>query len=505
MRREDPMAKILRHLIEGLEGELTGSAEVSITGITFHSKKVEPGFLFAAIKGEHTDGHNFLAEALERGAVACLVEQPHSFPFPASFRVPSVRFALGWVSRNFYDNPMEQVLSVAVTGTKGKTTTVVLLSSILSSAGIPSAWMGTLGVAFQGWKFRLENTTPESSDFLKVVSFLVSRGCRALVFEASSHALKLGKLSGTSVDRGVFTNLSHDHLDFHSDMQDYFSSKQKLFLPDEAKKIGIEIKPGYQGLVNTDDSYGMMLWRERRNLLGFGIRTGNIRAESVNLSEGGLRFRLISSEREPVEIASPLLGEHNVYNVLAAAATALTLGIPSEAIQEGVMQVKSLPGRMERILDKPFRVIVDYAHTPDSLFRTLGALVQSYGVEGGRIITVWGCGGDRDRVKRGQMGKIAAEFSSLSIITNDNPRSEEPDNIFRDILSGIPIDDAKKIHIIPDRYQAIEYALHSAKENDVVLIAGKGHESVQIFKDRVLPFDDREVAREILNKLGYGN
>ncbi len=497
------MAKPFQALIEGLQGTVHGDAKVEISGITFHSKKVEPGFLFAAIVGSQLDGHNFLPEALQRGAVACLVEHPPAVAFPASFQVPSVRFALGAVSRKFYDDPMSQLLSVAVTGTKGKTTTVILLATILNAQGIPTAWMGTLGVSFSDWSFQMENTTPESSEFLKIGSFLLSKGCRAIIFEASSHALKLGKLSGAAIDRSIFTNLSHDHLDFHPDLEDYFLSKRRLFMLDEAEKIGICVKPGFQGLVNVDDEYGMRLWRESKNLLGFGIRSGDFRAEDIQLHTQGFTFRLVSDYHDPIEITSSLLGEPNIYNVLSASATALTLGIGAEAICSGVQQVQSLPGRMERIAQKPFRVFVDYAHTPDSLFRTLAAIEQTFGAEKGKLITVWGCGGDRDRVKRGKMGKIASEFSSFSIITNDNPRSEDPEHIFRDILSGISIEHAGNIRIIPDRYQAIEYALRSAQTGDIVLIAGKGHETIQVLKDRTIPFDDRTVAREILQKLGY--
>ncbi len=486
--------KRIKELVKRLDGEVFGDVEVPIRGIVHHSRKVEAGHLFAAIRGEKRDGMDFLAEAYERGAVAVLVDRPVGIPFPCIIKARDVRRALGQVAQRFYHNPSAQMSILAITGTKGKTTTSHLVASILNAAGKKAGIVGTLGGSLDGEVWNLENTTPEADDLVWLLRQFQTRDAQCACFEASSHGLRLGKLSGIMLDRALFTNLSQDHLDFHSSMEDYFSAKKLLFTEVERKK-------GFQGLVNADDGYGIRLLQEVPGLLGYGIKNGEYRAESVELGEDGSRLRVRGLNGKEWEVFTPLRGEHNVYNVVGAVALGLSLGVPPGAIQAGIARVKGIPGRMEEIQQgQPFRVLVDYAHTPDSLLKVLTTVRR---LTSGRVLTVFGCGGNRDRAKRPRMGRIACEFSDIVFITSDNPRQEDPLGIIRDILGGIPVEQAHCIHILPDRREAIRKAIAEAKKNDAVVIAGKGHETYQIVGDSILPFDDRVEARKALQELEY--
>jgi len=486
--------KRVKELVRNLDGEVLGDVEIPIRGIAHHSRKVGEGHLFAAIKGEKRDGLDFLPEAYDRGAVAVLVDRPVGIPFPCIIKVKDVRRALGQVAQRFYHNPSAQMSILAITGTKGKTTTSYLIASILNAAGKKTGIVGTLGGTLNGEVWHLENTTPEADDLVWLLRQYQTRGAQCACFEASSHGLRLGKLSGIVLDRALFTNLSQDHLDFHMDMEDYFSAKKLLFTE-------VERKRGFQGLVNADDSYGIRLLQEVPGLLGYGIKNGEYRAESVELGEDGSRLQVRGLDGKGLEVFTPLRGEHNVYNVVGAVALGLSLGIPPGAIQEGIARVRGIPGRMEEIQQgQPFSVLVDFAHTPDSLLKVLTAVRR---LTTGRVITVFGCGGNRDRAKRPRMGRIACEFSDLVFITSDNPRQEDPLEIIREILGGIPVEQASRIRIFPDRREAIRKAIAEAKKMDVVVIAGKGHETYQILGDSILPFDDRVEARRALQELGY--
>lgn len=489
--------KTVQQLAEVGEAELIGDPSVEVTEICHDSRKAGPGFLFAAIAGERQDGHAYLSDAYQRGCRVALVSRPTEVPFDAVLLSRNVRRSLSLMSHFFFGEPGKRLKVITVTGTKGKTTTTHIIQGIYKAAGKITGYVGTLGAHLQGeTHYAIENTTPEGDDLCRILGQMAEAGGEVVSLEASSHGIKLDKLAGVPLWRSVFLNLTADHLDFHPSMEDYYESKKKLF-------TGIQKREGWLGLVNEDDGYGMKISREVPGLIGFGLRSGEIRGENLKTGPGGTELEVVWKERGiRFTVKSRLVGEYNGYNILTAVAVALTDGIKPEQIIAGVAEVSAVPGRMEEIRQgQNFRVFVDYAHTAESLLKVLFTLRRVY--EGNRLITVFGCGGNRDPFKRPKMGKIAVEFSDRVIITSDNPRNEDPQAIIADILKGIPIRAARKIRVLEDREKAIEEAIREAQAGDVILIAGKGHETYQIVGGKRLPFDDRLVARRCLRELGY--
>jgi len=440
---------------------------------------------------------------MARGACAVVSELPRPEDFPESVNVPWIevehgRQALAIAARNFYSHPDERVAFTGITGTNGKTTTAYLIDSILRDAGRVTAMIGTIEYRLAGELRNAVNTTPESLDVIRLAAELEQHGGTHLVMEVSSHALALGRVYGIHFHTAVFTNLTRDHLDFHRTMEEYTVAKRMLFVPSEGPA------PRW-AVLNQDDpaSQGMMppagsrvLWYGLSE--DAGLKNG-LRAENIRSGFDGLHFDLIyEGARQPVE--SVLIGRMNVLNILAAAGAALSYGLDLAAIARGVRACPAVPGRFERVAcGQPFLVAVDYAHTDDAL---RNAIQVARELTSGRVITLFGCGGDRDRTKRPLMGMAAAELSDFVVLTSDNPRSEDPLGIMNDVMVGLGRFDTPHV-AEPDRARAIRRALEEAKPGDVVLLAGKGHETYQILKDRTIDFDDRETAREILRSSGY--
>jgi len=477
--------------------DVTGRANyrnIYIKGLAYDSRNVFPGCLFFAVKGQNLDGHDFVEEAVSRGAVAVVAERKVVLPKDVPLLlVPSSRLALASASSVFFGEPSKKLKVVGVTGTNGKTTTTFLIRSILNEAGVPAGLIGTVYYCVGGREIPAVRTTPESLDIQALFAGMVEEGLVAAVVEASSHALEQGRLRGIDFCAAVFTNLSPEHLDYHGDMTSYKSAKGKLFsaLPPEARAI-----------INIDDQAGREFARETpARVATYALdERGNFSASIQKMGLGETSF-VLGFPGGSIEIETPLVGLHNVYNILAAFATSnLVFEIEPECIARGIRNLKGVPGRLERIeCGQDFPVLVDYAHTDDALRRVLVSLRP---LVKGRLIVVFGCGGDRDRSKRPRMGRVAEEFADLIWLTNDNPRSEEPAAIIQEIERGIK--ERGKVTVESDRARAIHQALSSARRGDLVLITGKGHESVQIFRDSVVPFDDRIVAREGLRDLGWG-
>jgi UDP-N-acetylmuramoyl-L-alanyl-D-glutamate--2,6-diaminopimelate ligase len=487
------------------------SSEVDIEHITYNSGDVREGSLFVALKGQRFDGHDFIKECVSKGAKAVVLERPDLLEnLSSSYSSRGIEFilvedsrkALAVISNNFYGRPSEKISVIGVTGTNGKTTTTFLIKSILETAGIKTGLIGTIHYEVGDRILPAPHTTPEAPEFQGLLREMYEAGCEAVVTEVSSHALAQKRVDGTLFERAVFTNLSRDHLDFHRDMEHYFQSKARLF-----KEL---LKKGASAIINSDDEYGKLLIPSLKERRTYGIISGDIRALNINNSINGLRFQ-VSWEGGLLEIESSLTGLINVYNILAAVATGLSMGIDPYAIREGIKRIKSVKGRFQRIDEgQDFLVIVDYAHTPDALKRVLltareiitsshgsGSEGTSSGLQQGRIITVFGCGGDRDRGKRPLMGEIATKLSDFVVITNDNPRSEDPDIIISDILKGVL---GENYVVIPDRREAIIQAIEMAEKGDIVMIAGKGHEGYQEVKGMRFPFSDEETARSAIKE-----
>jgi len=501
----------LRDLLRDLEVvETLGGTEIPVAGLHYDSRRIQPGHLFVAIKGEKTDGNRFVTQALERGAVAVVSELgpggagssvPHSaFRTPHSalvwVRVKEARRALALAAANFYSHPARTLELVGITGTNGKTTTSFLVDSILAAAGKTSGLFGTIEYRLAGRRLPAPNTTPESLDLQAHLAELRAAGGTHTVLEVSSHALAMDRVYGCPFRAAVFTNLTRDHLDFHGTLDAYFAEKRKLF-------TGCGAGPPPWAILNADDPRSAELRNcGNPNVLTYGLGAeAQVRPRAENPPPNSGRF-LMETPWGKLESRSPLLGRPNVYNLLAAAAAGLALGLPVEAVERGLAALETVPGRFDQVkAGQPFLVVVDYAHTDDAL-RNLLATARGLVTGGARIITVFGCGGDRDRTKRPLMGEIAGSQSDLVVLTSDNPRSEDPLAIINDALAGLAKTGARH-HLEPDRARAIELALGEARPGDIVLIAGKGHETYQVIGDKVLPFDDRVVAREALKRLGW--
>jgi len=496
-------------LADAPHAELTGDAQTGIRGLAYDSRRVEPGFLFAAIRGEERDGNDFIDQAIERGAVAILTARPPGAAARrgiAWVRMENERAGLAIMARNYYGRPDERMRMVGVTGTNGKSTVAILLESIFREAGMNPCLLGTLSYRYGRDEVRAERTTPESLDLYGHLDRFASAGARTGVLEVSSHALAMHRVEGISFHSGVFTNLTQDHLDYHGTMRAYLEAKSILFRG---------LAPESVAILNADDPASDDLRAvTRARVVTFGQGAdADVRLDEVRLSGDGLEATLLigagvaTPESAParLRVSSPLLGRPNARNVATAAATALALGVAEGAVARGVAAVSGVPGRLERVdADGPFMVLVDYAHTDDAL-KNVVAAARDLGR--GRIITVFGCGGNRDRSKRSKMGAAAASGSDVVVVTSDNPRREDPMKIIEEILPGVRQaltgdpegrPDPQRCVVEVDRREAIGRALSLARKGDCVLIAGKGHENYQDLGDRTIPFDDRLVAREFM-------
>jgi UDP-N-acetylmuramoyl-L-alanyl-D-glutamate--2,6-diaminopimelate ligase len=488
----------LGELLEGIDlegGVPSALAGVEVAGIEYDSRKVGPGSVFFAFAGAKVDGRRFASAALERGAAAVLSELPPPEGFAGPWvRVRHARRALAAAARRFYGAPDERIALTGITGTNGKTTTSYLIDSVLRAAGFTTALFGTIEYHLAGRVLPAVNTTPESLDLIRFFRRLEEEGGSHATMEVSSHALELGRVFGLRFHTAVFTNLTRDHLDFHATMDDYFAAKSKLF-------SGAGGPPPQAVVINRDDPWCRRI-QPPAGAQAFWYGLGpdaNLRARHTSSGFQGLRFE-VQHGATRFHVQSPLIGKINVYNILAACGTGLSYGLPPEVIARGVAACISVPGRFERIDEgQPFVVVVDYAHTDDAI-RNVISVARGLGPK--RVVTVFGCGGDRDRAKRPLMGQAAAELSDFVIVTSDNPRSEDPLAIINDALVGVRRHDTPHV-VEPDRTAAIHRAVMEARPGDIVIIAGKGHETYQIVGGKTIPFDDRQVARDVLRSFGY--
>jgi UDP-N-acetylmuramoyl-L-alanyl-D-glutamate--2,6-diaminopimelate ligase len=470
-----------------------GLGELSVSGLEYDSRRVQPGFLFFAFPGARADGREFAQPALDKGAIAALSELPAPDGFRGAWiEVEHGRQALALAARNFYGKPDERLKLTGVTGTNGKTTTTFLIDAVLHAAGITTALVGTIEYRLAGEVRPAVNTTPESLDLYRMFDELEHAGGTHVTMEVSSHALALGRVYGMAFHTVVFTNLTRDHLDFHHTMEEYFAAKQLLFVPEAAA-------PPAWAVINHDDAYGRQVGLARHTLR-YGFEAGaDLRGSSLEMAFEGLRFT-VQYGADQVELSSPLVGKFNAYNVLAACGVALSYGLDWKTISTAIASFPGVPGRFESVQQgQPFLIVVDYAHTDDALRNVISAARELHPQ---RVITLFGCGGDRDRSKRPLMAQAASQASDFVVLTSDNPRSEDPIAIMNDALVGLRRFDTPHI-IEPDRAKAIRAAIQEAAAGDIVILAGKGHETYQVLKDRVIHFDDREVARGVLAGMGY--
>ncbi|MEX2271706.1 MAG: UDP-N-acetylmuramoyl-L-alanyl-D-glutamate--2,6-diaminopimelate ligase [Vicinamibacterales bacterium] len=469
-----------------------GFADRRVAGIAYDSRDVVAGSVFIALRGAKADGANFAADAARRGAIAIVAEgqPPDDVPAgPIWLSVSNARAALAELAAIYAGRPSEHLTLVGVTGTNGKTTTTYLLAAIFEAAGVPCGRIGTVTTKIGHEERDAERTTPEAPDLQRVLREMVDRGLGACAMEVSSHALAQHRVDELRFAAAVFSNLTRDHLDFHGDMENYFAAKRRLFemLPDGAPSV-----------INLDDPRGAELAATAARPLTYAID------KSADVSPGALRYSLdglsfeVQTPRGTLHVKSPLVGRPNAYNILAAAATAVALDLPFDAIERGLGTLQAVPGRFELVStpSDDVRVVVDYAHTDDAL---KNLLETARPLAAGRLITVFGCGGDRDATKRPLMGAVAARLSDLVIVTSDNPRSEHPDRIIAEIRRGMAREQSDVVEIV-DRRQAIERAIKDARAGDLVLIAGKGHEKYQVIGDRTIPFDDVAVAADALQR-----
>jgi UDP-N-acetylmuramoyl-L-alanyl-D-glutamate--2,6-diaminopimelate ligase len=486
----------LRPLTTEAFGFDNGRGDTRVTAVVYDSRRSIAGSVFVALRGLKTDGTEFVAQAIERGAVAIVSESARSEGVATPWLVVSdARLSLAQLADRFYDHPSRKMPVVGVTGTNGKTTTAYLLASMLDAAGLQAGLLGTVTYRLGGEEREASRTTPEAPDVQQLLHEMLQQGCRATVMEVSSHALALKRVDGMRFAAGIFTNLTRDHLDFHADMETYFLAKRRLFelLPDDAP-----------GVINVDDPRGASLVDVCKRPVTFAIsKPADVTPGPLEITLNGLTFD-VRTPRGTINVSSTLVGRPNVYNILAAVATAVAMDLPLDAIAQGVRTLPGVPGRFEVVssANDEVTVVVDYAHTDDAL-RNL--LETARPLSPKRLVTVFGCGGDRDRTKRPLMGMVAERLSDVVVITSDNPRSEDPQRIIDEIKRGVPAASqatgrTPDIRTVVDRREAIEMAVDLSEPGDVVLIAGKGHEKYQQIGDRVLPFDDGEVARAALER-----
>jgi UDP-N-acetylmuramoyl-L-alanyl-D-glutamate--2,6-diaminopimelate ligase len=490
------------NFLEILDGAdvLSQSGDCGVKGLDYDSRRVQPSWVFVAMRGESTDGNCYIDAAIAAGAVAVVTDSAGQTPRDgvAWALVPHGRRALARLSANFYKRPAERLRITGITGTNGKTTTAFIVEAILQAAGRKNALVGTVENHLPGEILPAPHTTPESLELNQLFARALARGATEAVMEVSSHALQQARVFAIPVDVAIFSNLTQDHLDYHGTMAEYFASKRILF-------EGCGTEPPRCAILNLDDEYGRELVtfsRRRSQVLTYGIEQGDFHAERLEMTPQGNNFALTTPDG-PIELRSPLIGRVNVYNVLAACAAAYARGCTADQIAQGIAGMSRVPGRFERVDEgQPFAVVVDYAHTDDAL-KNLTRLAREFASRNnGRVITVFGCGGDRDRTKRPKMGRAAGEGSDFVVITSDNPRSEDPSAIIEDSMPMLRAT-AKRFVAEPDRRKAIALALAEARPGDIVLLAGKGHERTQITREGSFPFDDHQVASEELNRIGY--
>jgi UDP-N-acetylmuramoyl-L-alanyl-D-glutamate--2,6-diaminopimelate ligase len=476
-----------------------GNLDLPVTAVTDDSRTVTPGSLFVAVKGERVDGHGFVRQAVQAGAVAVMAQTPVEAGAAPLVLVRDSRRALGVVGSRFHGDPSSRLMMVGVTGTNGKTTTTYLCKALLEGAGRKVGLIGTVAYQVGQETVPASHTTPGALELQALLARMCQAQLDAVVMEVSSHALAMDRTVGCEYDAAVFTNLTQDHLDFHGTMEEYFLAKQRLFTG-----LGEGSKAGQRAIVNLDDPYGNRVRAVCRvPVWGYAVANrADLKAENVRLSMSGTTFTAATPAGTfPVE--SRLVGEHNVHNLLGAIGVALHAGATGDQVREAVTRVSNVPGRFERVsAGQDFTVVVDYAHTEDALLRLLTA---AEALKTNRIITVFGCGGDRDRGKRPKMGRVAVEHSDIVVLTSDNPRTEDPAAIFLEVEAGVREALHRRsdveYHLIADRREAIAAAVRMARPGDLVLIAGKGHEDYQIIGTKKFHFDDREVAREAIQRL----
>ena len=495
---------------------LVGFDDQVIESIHYDSRTVTPGGLFVAIKGLQSDGYTYLDEAVKRGAVAVVTEKEwQDPPSVCVVQVDGARMALAAISAAFYGEPSRELSVVGIAGTNGKTTTAYLVEAIFNAAGFNVGVIGTVNYRFGGQTFSSPVTTPESLDLMRILRQMADSGVTHVILEVSSHALDMDRVAFCEFDVGVFTNLSRDHLDYHGTMEAYWQCKRKLCV----ECLGLGSKQAQAAaVINWDDPRGKELAAEVSvKCLRVGLSPGcQVRAEGIHVSPEGTSGRVQAPEGY-FDFNTHLLGRYNVYNIVTATGVATVLGVPLPVIKKGIESLQGVPGRLERVAnDMGLSVFVDYAHTPEALENVLTALK---GLTSGRLITIFGCGGDRDREKRPVMGAAAGRLSDLCVLTSDNPRTEAPEAILSAIVTGTaaaqdrryePQELAKGFDtpgyvVEPDRRRAIALGLGAARRGDTVLIAGKGHETYQIIGDNVIPFDDRLEASRVLERLSVGS
>jgi UDP-N-acetylmuramoyl-L-alanyl-D-glutamate--2,6-diaminopimelate ligase len=493
---------IFEQLLQGAE-VLSQSGNPNVTGVEYDSRRVHPGSVFVAMQGETSDGNKYIDKAIAAGAAAIVTDSANEHPREgvAWAHVPHGRRALARLSANFYKRPAERLAITGVTGTNGKSTTTFLIESILRAANRKSALIGTIEYHVAGKALSAPHTTPEALELNQLLAAALANGATEAVMEVSSHALAQQRIFAIPFDVSVFTNLTRDHLDYHHTMEEYFEAKKVLF-------EGCGTEPPRVAVINADDEYGRQLikisTKRGSRLLTYGGAAADFQAREIQITAQGTRFQLVTRE-ETIPIWSPLIGKVNVYNILAAAAATRARDCTPKIITEGIAALTRVPGRFERVdCGQPFTVVVDYAHTDDAL-RNLTALARDFVAQAGqrgRVITVFGCGGDRDRTKRPLMGEAAGKGSDFVVLTSDNPRSEDPLAIINDALVGLQRS-ATKYSMEPDRRAAIALAIRKAQPGDIILIAGKGHEKIQISREGTVPFDDVQVAQQLLHDAGY--
>lgn len=496
----------LSELLQGVDFVLQSGPDVAVTAVEYDSRRVRPGALFVAMKGGTTDGNRYIKAAMNNGAAGVATDSSEVFdrltvgyPEVSAVEVASGRRALAALSANFYGHPERKVALSGVTGTNGKTTTAFLLDAMLNHAARKTVLVGTIEYHVAGEVRASPHTTPESRDLLELFAGGVALGATEAVMEVSSHGLKQGRVYSLDFDVAIFTNLTRDHLDYHRTMEKYFAAKRKLFDASDYPAPRVAV-------INTDDSYGPAMQEAAiaagALVLTYGFHTSDYRPSQLEMAASGMSFVMHTPQGE-IPIRTRLTGQVNVYNLLAASAAAMARGLTPDQIRDGAAALECVPGRFQTVDGgQPFTVVVDYAHTDDALRNLITLAREFVKKSGGRVITLFGCGGDRDRTKRPLMGRAAGEGSDFVVLTSDNPRSEDPGAILDDVLPGLTATNTEFI-AEPDRAAAIRLALGKAGAGDIVLLAGKGHEKVQILASGVVPFDDSAVARKALLELGF--
>jgi UDP-N-acetylmuramoyl-L-alanyl-D-glutamate--2,6-diaminopimelate ligase len=500
----------LKQLIEGVDIiNISGDTTGDVSTLCYAANKCEKMSLFVAIPGLAHDGHDFIEEAISKGAGFIVYEKDFEIPDQVTaIKVADSRRALGVLAKNYFEDPSAKLKLIGVTGTNGKTTITYLLESILTKAGFKCGVLGTVNYRYNNKIIPAPNTTPESYEMQKILRVMADDGVTHVIAEVSSHAVDLKRVDDCDFDLGIFTNLTRDHLDYHLTMENYFQAKKRFFVEILPKSRKMH---SYKMVINADDQWGQKILKEvSLPALTYGMESNcAIRPANYVLSLMGIEAK-IDLLGETVSISSPLIGKFNLYNIMAAVGAAFILQISSPIIKKGIENLSNIPGRLEPVASScGFNIFVDYAHTDDALRRVLQSLAE---LKKKRIITVFGCGGNRDRGKRPLMGEAATTYSDLTIITSDNPRLEDPMSIIAEIEAGVDKNKIKKSEsgnlkfngdariytVVPERRKAIEEAMNVAGREDIILIAGKGHEDYQILGTQKIPFDDRVVVKQIL-------